>query len=127
MSRHVVKPTSVIDWSTSVVGLGRAHAGIGDRRAGAVVLYTCPARTHGATAPLFQHPCGVAAKALDDAGLTYTVKVVGGFKHLPLSTRGKREEVKALTGQSDVPVLVLDDGSTVVGSATIVAWAREGA
>lgn len=87
-----------------------------------MVLYTCPARTHGANAPLVKHPCGVAAQALDDAGHSYTVKVVGGFKNVPLSRRGKRKEIVALTGQEDVPVLVLDDGTTVQGSSAIVAW-----
>jgi glutathione S-transferase len=86
-------------------------------------LYTCPARTHGANAPLVKHPCGVAAQALDDAGHAYTVKVVGGFKNVPFSRRGKREEIMALTGQEDVPVLVLDDGTTVNGSGAIVEWA----
>jgi glutathione S-transferase len=88
-----------------------------------MILYTCPARTHGADAPLIKHPCGVAAQALDRAGHSYTVKVVGGFKNLPLSRRGKREEIIALTGQQDVPVLVLDDGATVVGSGAICDWA----
>jgi glutathione S-transferase len=88
-----------------------------------MILYTCPARTHGADAPLIKHPCGVAAQALDRAGHTYTVKVVGGFKNLPLSRRGRREEIIALTGQQDVPVLVLDDGATVQGSGAICAWA----
>jgi glutathione S-transferase len=88
-----------------------------------VVLYTCPARTHGANAPLIKHPCGVAAKALDDAGYSYTVKVVGGFKSVPFSRRGKRTEVLELTGQEDVPVLVLDDGTTVSGTSAIVDWA----
>jgi glutathione S-transferase len=88
-----------------------------------VVLYTCPARTHGASAPLVKHPCGVAAQALDAAGHRYTVKVVGGFKNLPLSRRGKRKEILALTGQEDVPVLLLDDGTTVFGTSAIVAWA----
>jgi glutathione S-transferase len=86
-------------------------------------LYTCPARTHGANAPLVKHPCGVAAQALDDAGHTYEVKVVGGFKSIPFSRRGKRDEIVALTGQEDVPVLVLDDGTTVNGTGAIVAWA----
>lgn len=86
-------------------------------------LYTCPARTHGADAPLIKHPCGVAAKALDEAGHAYDVKVVGGFKNVPFSRRGKRGEIRELTGQEDVPVLVLDDGSTVVGTREIVAWA----
>ncbi len=86
-------------------------------------LYTCPARTHGANAPLFKHPCGVAAEALDKAGHAYTVKVAGGFKKVPFSRRGKRKEILALTGQEDVPVLVLDDGGTVTGTAAIVEWA----
>jgi glutathione S-transferase len=88
-----------------------------------MVLYTCPARTHGANAPIVKHPCGVAAQALDRAGKAYTVKVVGGFKKIPLSRRGKRDEILDLTGQEDVPVLVLDDGSTVQGTSAIVEWA----
>jgi glutathione S-transferase len=88
-----------------------------------VVLYTCPARTHGANAPLIKHPCGVAAQALEAAGHSYEVKVVGGFKNVPLSRRGKRGEIRELTGQEDVPVLVLDDGTTVNGSGAIVDWA----
>jgi len=88
-----------------------------------VTLYTCPARTHGADAPLIKHPCGVAAKALEKSGHSFTVKVVGGFKNLPLSRKGKRDEIIALTGQQDVPVLVLDDESTIVGSAEIFKWA----
>ena len=89
----------------------------------AMVLYTCPARTHGATTPIVKHPCGVAAKALDEAGHGYTVKVVGGFKNLPLSRRGRRGEIRDLTGQEDVPVLLLDDGTPIAGSDAIVAWA----
>jgi glutathione S-transferase len=73
--------------------------------------------------PLVSHPCGVAAQALDRAGHDYEVKTVGGFKNLPLSRRGKREEIVALTGQEDVPVLLLDDGGAIQGSAAIVAWA----
>ena len=91
-----------------------------------MVLYTCPARTHGASAPVIKHPCGVAAQALDEAGLTYDVKAVGGFKSLPFSRRGKRQEIVDLTGQEDVPVLVTDDGSIVVGSHEIVVWAPGG-
>ena len=88
-----------------------------------MVLYTCPARKHGANAPIVKHPCGVAAEALDRAGQSYEVSVVGGFKKIPLSRRGRRNEIRALTGQDDVPVLVLDDGTTVQGTAAIVDWA----
>jgi glutathione S-transferase len=89
-----------------------------------VVLYTCPARTHGANTPVIKHPCGVAAKALDDAGVNYEVQVVGGFKNVPFSRRGKRQQIIDLTGQEDVPVLVTDDGSILTGSRKIAAWAN---
>ena len=89
-----------------------------------MILYTCAVQKHGATSPLIKHPCGVAAKALDDAGQPYEIKVVGGFKKLPLSRRGKRQEIEQLTGQQDVPVLVLDDGTAITGTAAIKAWAK---
>ncbi|MDO8630078.1 MAG: hypothetical protein Q7R41_06250, partial [Phycisphaerales bacterium] len=53
-----------------------------------MILYTCPAQTHGATTPVIKHPCGVAAKALDEARQPYEVRVVGGFKNVPFSRRG---------------------------------------
>jgi len=87
------------------------------------VLYTCPARTHGASTPLLAHPCGVAAQALERSGHSFTVKTVGGFKAIPLSRRGKRDEIISLTGQQDVPVLVLDDGTVLQGTNVIVEWA----
>jgi hypothetical protein len=89
-----------------------------------MVLYTCAMQKRGATTPVIKHPCAVAAKALDDAGHAYEIRVVGGFKNLPLSRRGKRDEIRRLSGQDDVPVLVLDDGTAVAGSDEIVAWAR---
>ena len=52
-----------------------------------MLLYTCHAGTHGANAPVIKHPCGVAAKALEEAGHSYTVKQVGGFKNIPFSRR----------------------------------------
>jgi len=67
----------------------------------------------------------VAAKAFDDAGHTYEVEVVGGFKNIPLSRRGRRGRIRELTGQDDVPVLVTDDDTVVQGSERIVGWARE--
>lgn len=73
---------------------------------------------------MLPHPCGVAAQALDRSGHAFTVKTVGGFKMVPLSRRGKRDEIIALTGQQDVPVLVLDDSTTVVGTRAIVEWAE---
>jgi len=88
-----------------------------------VILYTCPGRKSGASVPLVQHPCGAAAKALDEAGHDYELKALGGFKAVPLSRRGRRDEVVALTGQEDVPVLKLDDGTAIQGADLIAAWA----
>jgi glutaredoxin 2 len=42
---------------------------------------------------------------------------------VPDVTRG-RKEVRRLTGESFVPVLVLDDGEVIKDSENIVAWAR---
>ena len=88
-----------------------------------MILYTCAAKKRGAGTPLMKHPCGQAAKALDDAGHEYEIEVVGGFKALPLSRRGKRDRIVELTGQEDVPVLVTDEGSVVAGHKEIVDWA----
>jgi glutathione S-transferase len=89
-----------------------------------VILYTCPARTHGATAPLVQHPCGLAAKALDDAGLEYELEIVGGFKRLPFSRRGRRDVIRELSGQEDVPILVVDGETVITGTRAIIDWAH---
>jgi hypothetical protein len=47
-----------------------------------------------------------------------------GFAQLPDVTSG-RKEVKRLTGESFVPVLVLDDGEVIKDSQNIIAWARD--
>jgi hypothetical protein len=46
-----------------------------------------------------------------------------GFASLPDITSG-RKEVQRLTGESFVPVLVLDDGQVIKDSKNIMAWAR---
>ena len=85
-----------------------------------MVLYTCGQKTHAA--PF--HPCGKAGHALDDAGYEYEIKAVRGYKLLPWTRRGdERAEIEEMTGQSDVPVLVLDDGETIAGSGRIADWA----
>ena len=48
---------------------------------------------------------------------------VYGFAQLPDVTSG-RKEVKRLTSESFVPVLVLDDGEVIKDSENIVALAR---
>ena len=69
------------------------------------------------------HPCGNAYKALREAGHDPEVKKAYGLGPLPDITRGRRE-VKKLTGQSWVPVLVTDDGEAIHDSKKIVEWAK---
>lgn len=71
------------------------------------------------------HPCGRAAKALDDAGYDYEWKQVKGgvLKFWTLPKRAEdRAEVERLSGQRAVPILVLDGGEVISGSGEIVRW-----
>ena len=88
-----------------------------------MILYTCPSAKVGA--PL--HPCGRAAKALDDAGHGYELRTVkgGSLRLWTLPNRARdRAEIERLSGQRSVPILVLDGGEVIAGSGEIVRWAR---
>ena len=89
-----------------------------------MILYTCGLRDkHGSVG----HPCGRAANALDDAGYEYEIKALPGYRLVPWTwgdRRRGRAEVKELTGQINLPVLVLDEGKTVIGSGKIAEWAK---
>ncbi len=91
-----------------------------------MVLYSCemgkPAG--GLPAPI-AHPCGRAAKALDDRGHGYEMKKVRGgtLKLWTWPSRARdRAEVEQLSGQRSVPILVLDDGEVITGSGAIMDW-----
>ena len=89
-----------------------------------LTLYTCPWRKRSSG----WHPCGVAAKALDESGHAYEIKQVSGQISMPwtwLSRRRDRAEVRRISGQSSVPVLVTGDGEVIAGSRRIARWARE--
>ena len=72
------------------------------------------------------HPCGNAYKALREAGYEPEVIRSYGWGLLPkaLNQSKGRKEVERLTGNRWVPTLVLDDGTVVDGSHTIVEWAQ---
>ena len=72
------------------------------------------------------HPCANADEALRSAGWDpQVVKSYGGgiLPDLMNPTSGRRE-VKELTGNSWVPVLVTDDDEVVQDSKRIVEWAK---
>ena len=93
-----------------------------------MILYTCEmGKSLGGLPGPIAHPCGRAAKALDDAGLQYEQRTVKGgtFKFWTWPSRASdRTEVERLSGQRAVPILVLDDNSVISGSGEIVDWAR---
>ena len=96
-----------------------------------MILYTCGQKKHGGTLPgPLAHPCGRAAKALDDAGHSYELRTVAGYRMLFWTRRTRardRAEIKRLSGQEMVPILVLDTGDVISGSTEIAGWARENA
>jgi glutathione S-transferase len=90
-----------------------------------MVLYTCSLKKMAGS---YGHPCGRAAKALDRAGYSYEIEVVGGGRLKPWTWASRdedRAEVKRLSGTNEVPILVLDDGEVISGSGTIARWAQE--
>jgi glutathione S-transferase-like protein len=72
------------------------------------------------------HPCGNAYRALREAGHDPDVVRSYGLGMLPdfLNNTSGRREVKELTGNTWVPVLVTDDGEVIQDSKRIIDWAR---
>ncbi|HST39171.1 MAG TPA: hypothetical protein VLK58_06670 [Conexibacter sp.] len=69
------------------------------------------------------HPCRDALDALHAAGYEPDIVRTYGFGALPDALNPLRREVKRLTGQSWVPVLLTDDGTAIRESGKIAAWA----
>jgi hypothetical protein len=72
------------------------------------------------------HPCGEAHKALRQAGYEPEVVRSYGLGALPglINDLTPRREVKEMTGNYWVPVLVTDDDTVIQSSKKIIAWAR---
>jgi len=88
-----------------------------------LTLYTCHAGRGG---PAFlPHPCRQAHEALDAAQIEYHSVIFGRGHPRGLATKGRRPELKRISGQEKLPVLALTDGTTVNGSKAIASWARK--
>ncbi len=89
-----------------------------------MLLYTCNFQKKHAG----WHPCAVAAKALDEAGHDYEITTVRGYASMPWTwpTRKRdRAVIREHSGQNAVPVLVLEDGTVIAGTADIKRWAQD--
>jgi len=62
---------------------------------------------------------------MDAAGIAYERRVFDRNRPFGLFTTGRRPELRAMTGQEKLPVLQLDDGEWVVGSAAILKWVAQ--
>ena len=71
------------------------------------------------------HPCRNAYQALQEAGWDPEVEKVYGLGILGDALNPTRREVRRISGQNMVPVLVSDDGEVVSGSKKIASWARD--
>jgi glutathione S-transferase len=90
-----------------------------------MILYTCGQKKRG---PGFMHACAKAGKALDAAGYEYELRTAGSYRLMPWtwgSREEERAEIRKLSGQNEVPILVLDDGEVIAGSGRIADWAQE--
>jgi hypothetical protein len=73
-----------------------------------------------------RHACSAAYTAVKDAGYDPEIEKAYSTRLVPNAlqlTSGRKEAIRR-TGKSDVPVLILDDDTTVAGTKKIVAWAR---
>lgn len=73
-----------------------------------------------------RHPCGIAHRALVQAGHRPEVIKARGLGALPdvvFNRTAGRRAVRELTGSTTVPVLVTDEGEVVAESARIAGWA----
>ncbi len=89
-----------------------------------MILYACPIGKSGAPV----HPCARAAKALDDAGHSYELRTVKGGSLKPWTWHRRerdRAEIRRLSGQLAVPILVLDEDQVITGSSAIARWAQD--
>jgi glutathione S-transferase len=73
------------------------------------------------------HACRRVQRALRSAGHDFEKVVFGKGRPFGLFTKGRRPELKAMSGQEKLPVLQLSDGTVVNGSADIIAWAKANA
>jgi glutathione S-transferase len=87
---------------------------------GELTLYVCHI-DEGGPKP---HACRRSIEALRENGHDFNKVIAGKGIPFGLFTKGKRPELKELSGQEKLPVLELPDGSTVNGSANIIAWAK---
>jgi glutathione S-transferase len=83
-------------------------------------LFVC----HGDDGGPRVHPCRRVQEALRGAGIEYEKVLAGHGSPIPFLRRGSREDLRAATGVTKLPVLKLADGTILPHSRAILAWIR---
>jgi hypothetical protein len=90
---------------------------------GELTLFVCHINEGGPPV----HPCRLAHDSLRKHGHEYATEVLDRNHPFGLFTRGRRPDLKRISGQEKLPVLRLPDGTTVNGWRHIARWSRENA
>ncbi len=87
---------------------------------GRLTLYVCHIDDGGPP----PHACRRAQRALREAGHEFDKVIFDRGRLFGLFTTGRRPALKEMSGQEQLPVLMLPDGATFNGSSNTIAWAR---
>jgi glutathione S-transferase len=81
-------------------------------------LYVC----HGDEGGPRVHPCRRVQEAMHAKGIKYAKVIAAHGSPIPFLRKGSRDELKAATGDTKLPVLRLPDGTIITHSRAILAW-----
>jgi glutathione S-transferase len=87
----------------------------------APTLFVC----HGDDGGPRVHPCRRVQEALRAAGIEYDKVVAAHGSPIPFLRKGSRDELRAATGTTKLPVLKLPDGTIITHSRAILSWIRQ--
>jgi glutathione S-transferase len=84
-------------------------------------LYVC----HGDEGGPKIHPCRRVQEAMHAKGIAYDKVVSAHGNPIPFLRKGSREELRAATGATRLPVLKLPDGTVLTHSRAIMKWIEQ--
>ena len=84
------------------------------------VLFVC----HGDDGGPRIHPCRRVQEALRAADISYAKEVAAAGSPIPFLRRGSREALRARTGDTKLPAMLLPDGTVLTHSKAILAWVK---
>jgi glutathione S-transferase len=84
-------------------------------------LYVC----HGDEGGPKMHPCRRVQEALHAKAIDYDKVIAAHGSPIPFLRKGSRDELKAATGSTKLPVMKLPDGTILAHSRAILTWIKQ--